>query len=118
MSEQTVDEEFEAVLKKGWHEVTDSELWQWMPRCFEEVARGWGQPLNERISAARGLLMLAQLTPGDVVQAVQALRNTSHASAQAVIVEASSEDAAKISKAVGASTEVSLSDGREPWRTR
>lgn len=74
MSEQTVEDEFEAVLMKGWHEVTDSELWQWTPRLLEEVARGWGQPLTERVIAARGLLMLAQLTPGDIVQAVLVLR--------------------------------------------
>lgn len=81
MSEQTVEDEFEALLAKDGGLVTDSELWQWTPRLLDEVARGWGQPLTDRVSAARWLLMTAGLTPGDVVQAVLALRAESKAAA-------------------------------------
>lgn len=71
----TGDEEFEAFLDKGHHEVTEAELWQWTSRLLEEVAREWGRPPTERSMASRDILvMLVGLSPGDIVLAVLSIR--------------------------------------------
>lgn len=74
MSGMNDDELFEAFLSADPYDVTDDELWRWMPQLLDVMAQAWGKTPGDRERRAMSKLVLMNMGRAEVVQAVLMLR--------------------------------------------
>lgn len=74
MSGMIDDEAFEAFLSADLYDITDDELWRWMPQLLDVMAQAWGKTPGDREHRAMSKLLLMNMGRAEVVQAVLTLR--------------------------------------------